>query len=201
VKALPPLDLTFDGQPGANDLVILHHTPAWWIAEFRGTVAQRVKAIAGASTVVTGFNGHVPGSVVCKAIAMLNPNAEVMLARAEELPQAKKAIDEAPEVKQATDELFAVAADVVGYSRPRAGEALQVREEPRERQVREEPRERQVREEPRERQEQADIERARGIRRRLGTMAACSYLRDRGWSFEAAHQLLLQPRTASTASA
>jgi hypothetical protein len=169
MKALPPLELTFDGQPGAaGDLVILHHTPAWWIAEFRGAVAQRVKAITGASTVVTGFNGHVPGSVVCKAIALLNPNAEVVLAQAGEEPHAKKAAPEEPNA------LLAIAADVVANCRPsRAGEAPQAR---------------------------ADAQRARRIRRSLGMMAACSYLRDRGWSFDSAHRMLLEAAQPATSS-
>ncbi len=152
MATLAPLELTFDGQAGAvPELVVLHHTPAWWIAEFRGSVASRVKAIAGSSTVTTGFNGHVPGTVVRSAIAALNPGAEVMLAQAEHNP--------APATPK--DEMLALAADVVRNENH---------------------------------SQAADLDRARRIRRGFGTLAACSFLRDRGWSFEAAYGALVSSK-------
>jgi hypothetical protein len=38
----------------------------------------------------------------------------------------------------------------------------------------------------------AELRRARRIRRRLGTFAACSFLRERGWSFEAAYGAMMR---------
>ena len=89
MAALPPLEFTLEGQ-GEPDQILMHHTSAWWIAEFRGPVGRRMRAISGADTVLTGFNGHIPAAVVCQAIAMLNPSAKVAVAEPPHAPVAKQ---------------------------------------------------------------------------------------------------------------
>jgi hypothetical protein len=145
------------------DQIILHHTPTWWIAEFRGPVAEDVKVIAGSDTVPTGFNGCIPGPVVCQAIALLNPNAEVSLSGAAAIAQPRSTKqDTKPE------------ASPVAHSSPRDGAerilglAAEVA------------------------RKHSALERAMSIKKSFGLLVACSYLTAKGWSFEAAQLALLE---------
>src|SRR5688572_28455178 len=167
--------------PALTDHIILHHTPRCWMAEFRGPVARAMAAIAGADIVPTGFNGHVPGTVVCSAIALLNPDAEVSLAEAaaarapltlaKPQPQAMAQAQPTaslPTTPASCDRTLRLAAEVIGKylpgnpgETPKTTKALH-----------------------------PTLKRALKIRRALGLIVACSYLRERGWSFEAAHQAL-----------
>lgn len=175
------------------DRIILHHTAMWWIAEFRGPIAEEIKAISGADTVPTGFNGCLPGPVVCQVIALLNPNAEVKLAGAvahsesthlapvRALPKAQKQPDESASRSSAAPEtsseaVLCPAAEVVGehYREALAETATAFKRcsADKERQVR------------------FTVERAKKIKKALGLLVACSYLREKGWSFEAAYRIL-----------
>jgi hypothetical protein len=179
-----------NSQPPA-ERIILHHTPSCWIAEFRGAVGLEMAAIAGADTLPTGFNGHIPAAVVCRAIALLNPEAEVSLAeaagteprpmvatgaparallRALEQPQPKAAVAE-PEPAPC-DPALRLAAQVIAKHVGAAPAPAKPSAQDRER--------------------RATLERAIKIKKGLGLMVACSYLKERGWSFEAAHQALLE---------
>jgi hypothetical protein len=152
-----------------SDQVVMHHTAAWWLAEFRGPVGRQMKEMVGADTVQTGFNGHIPAAVVCQAIALLNPNAKVTL--------AGQAAAELPSV---SGPVLDFAADVVGKfhgrPKPRASETPA----PKPQAAREEGRVRMA------------IGRAIKLKRRFGLLVACSYLREQGWDFDAAHRILLQ---------
>jgi hypothetical protein len=170
MAALAPLEFTLEGQ-GEPDQILMHHTSSWWVAEFRGPVGRRMRAISGADTVLTGFNGHIPAAVVCQAIAMLNPTAKVAvaeppLAPAAKLPSARNA-GAAPvaETPQPRDALHDCAADVVGKFHGEPKPEGHVRRA---------------------------IERAIKLKRRFGLLVACSYLREQGWNFEAAHRILVQ---------
>jgi len=185
MAALPPLEFTLEGQV-EPDQILMHHTCAWWVAEFRGPVGRRMRAISGADTVLTGFNGHIPAAVVCQAIAMLNPTANVAVAEPPHAPVAKQPSARNAEVVQLPakpgDPLLGFAADVVGqfYSEP----GHRARETP----APKAPTAALV-EEGRVR---LALERAIKLKRRFGLLVACSYLREQGWSFEAAHRILLQ---------
>jgi hypothetical protein len=156
-----------------GDRILLHHTPTWWIAEFRGPVGESVKAIAGADSVRTGFNGCVPGPVVRQAIALLNPSAEVSLSGAAGIAQ-----------RQPTRQDKKPKASPIAPSTPRDGAerilglAAEVA------------------------RKHAELERAIDIKKSCGLLVACSYLREKGWSFEAAHLGVLEllPRVSETPS-
>jgi hypothetical protein len=191
--ALPPLEFALEGL-GEPDQVLMHHTSAWWVAEFRGPVGRRMRALAGADTVLTGFNGHIPAAVVCQAIAMLNPSAHVTVAEPANVPVAKRpsvgnsCAAPVAETPQRREPLLEFAADVVGRfhseAKPKASEAPAPK-----------PRTAAVLEEGRVR---LAIERAIKLKRRFGLLVACSYLREQGWNFELAHRILVQadPRKA-----
>lgn len=177
-----------------SDQVILHHTPTWWIAEFRGSIAGQLRASCGTDTVTTGFNGHIPGSVVCTAIALLNPNAEVLLAEpAAEVPVNRPArpasTPETPAAAPAArtpahafwKACFSRATQKAASADPALGLAAEVVGEHR-----------QATKPQKTGAERVVIERATKLKRTLGLMVACSYLKEQGWSFEAAHRALLQ---------
>jgi hypothetical protein len=170
--------------------ILLHYTPMWWIAEFRGPVAEEIKTIFGINMVPTGFNGCVPGPVVCQAMALLNPNAEVTLAGAvadakssqvapvRALPQAQKQPDTSA-IRSAVPETWSeavrtFAAEVVGKHYPDAPAQPVTAVEPS----------------GAEKERHSAAKRAMKIKKALGLLVACSYLREKGWSFEAAHRFL-----------
>lgn len=196
------------------DRIVLHHTPAWWMAEFFGSVAQQVSAIAGVDMVPTGFNGCVPGTVVRQAIEYLNPNTEVKLAEPADViradsgkvkstvaPEKKSSIQaiqpvaaviaaaaaasllEDPQL-QATpstastaaaksNTTLALASEVIGKSLGAPAKASHHGNVDKEHKAR------------------ATLDRAMKIKEEFGLLVACSYLREKGWSFEAAHRTLL----------
>lgn len=146
-----------DDGKGMKAQVILHHTTACWMAEFRGAVGDEMKAMAGADIVPTGFNGHVPGPVVRQAIALLNPDSTVTI--------AGDASAEAPALI-----VEKTAALPTGRPSPGAIKDLVAKE----------------------RRPSPHVERALQIRKSLGIVVASRYLKRRGWTFEAAHRVLLQ---------
>jgi hypothetical protein len=178
----------------AVDHIILHHTPHCWIAEFRGAVGRELAAIAGVDTLPTGFNGHVPGTVVCQAIAILNPDAEVILADAATEPRPlvatgapahafsqvlhdAQASPSSP--KSQTSDPLSLAAEIVRKYLP-----AKPAEAPKPAPVADV--------DPGANAHRATIARARKIRHSLGLIVACSFLKERGWSVEAAHRALVQ---------
>jgi hypothetical protein len=123
--------------------------------------------------------------VVCQAIALLNPNAKVTLAGqaapAAELPSVSDAgMAAVAQTPRARDAVLDFAADVVGkfHSQPKP----KVSEGPA-------PKPQGALEEGRVRMA---IGRAIKLKRRFGLLVACSYLREQGWNFDAAHRILLQ---------
>lgn len=193
------------------DRIVLHYTPAWWMAEFFGSVARQVRAIAGVDMVPTGFNGCVPGTVVRQAIELLNPNTEVKLAEPADVMRAdpskvtaapeKSSIPATPPVAAAiaaaavasslenrraqttpstastaaakSNAALALASEVIGKclgARATASDQDSAENEHKTRTM---------------------LDRAMKIREELGMLVACSYLREKGWSFEAAHRALL----------
>jgi hypothetical protein len=121
---------------------------------------------------------------------MLNPNASVNVAEPVSSPAARPARVSNASVAPVADKApprvpgFDLAADVVGKfhreRQPKASEApakttQAVSEEGRVRRA---------------------LERAMTIKRRFGLLVACSYLREQGWNFEAAHRILIAAREA-----
>jgi hypothetical protein len=163
-------------------------TPTWWVAEFRGALAERMRSLAGGDTVVTGFNGNIPAEVVCHAMETLNPSAKVRMAHSTDRrtnPTAKS-VPVAPPPKQIVatvpqnstgedDELRKLAADIVARYQRNARDAEQCTVPATQ-----------------ERDAEEAIHRASKLRRHFGLLVACSYLRERGWTFEDAHRTLLQ---------
>jgi hypothetical protein len=166
------------------DQVLMHHTPTWWIAEFRGPIARQMREAAGTDTVQTGFNGHVPAEVVCRAIAILNPDAEVSVAEslasaaARPLPAPQPAA-EAPaqpaSKPAARTPISDLAAEVVNTFKGDPGPADAGPVPSKEVQT-----------------AAHHLERAMKIRSRFGMLVACSYLREKGWSFEEARRFLYE---------
>jgi hypothetical protein len=176
--------------PAARPQVILHHTPTCWLAEFRGPIADDMKDLVGSETVPTGFNGHVPAAVVRHAIALLNPDAAVTVAGAPAaaslalvpLIASEQSIPRAAPM----DEFLNIAASVVAAAttKPRADVPAVAAGRPG----------RQKPERPpmaAERPISPHLERALKIRKSLGIVVASRYLKKRGWTFEAAHRILL----------
>lgn len=190
-------------QPGIKDRVILHHTHAWWIAEFHGPIAAQMRATWGGDTVLTGFNGHIPAPVVCSAIALLNPSAEVALAeQAQDAapaaareparpapPQPGRADTPASMAHSFWRACFVRASQKAAAGRDAGLAAAAEVVNKHQRAVAEETN-------PARR---LAIERAMKLKRSLGLMVACSYLKEQGWSFEAAHRALLQNAAAPRA--
>lgn len=156
------------------DQVLMHHTPAWWIAEFRGPLGHQMREAAGTDTVLTGFNGHVPAEVVCQAIAILNPDAQVSVAESVASAAARPQ-PAAPSASQpaARARLSDLAAEVVNTFKPagpaEAGPAPAPAKAP---------------------PVCPHVARALKIKSRFGILVACSYLREKGWTFEEARRLL-----------
>jgi hypothetical protein len=200
VASLPPLELTpleatWKSRTGSpmtvlqdrpTDEVVLHHTPTWWVAEFRGPLAERMRSLAGGDTVVTGFNGNIPAEVVCHAMETLNPSAKVRMAHSTDRqtnpgvrtpqPLPKPPIATVPQDSTGEDdELRKLAADIVARYQRNARDAEQCTV-------------------PATREVDAGeaIHRASKLKRHFGLLVACSYLRERGWTFEDAHRTLLQ---------
>jgi hypothetical protein len=197
MAALPPLEFTLEApamsrtgspmtilQDHPTDEVVLHHTPTWWVAEFRGPLAERMGALAGGDTVVTGFNGYIPAAVVCQAMETLNPSAKVRLAHGAErqtnpggrpahaTPSPKPHIATVPDDStKEHDELRKLAAEIVARSQRNA----QQRAAPAIQDV----------------DARKTIHRASKLKRHFGLLVACSYLRERGWTFEDAYRTLL----------
>jgi hypothetical protein len=206
MAALPPLEFV-RGTPAMSrtgstmtilqdhptDEVVLHHTPTWWVAEFRGPLAQRMSTLAGGDTVVTGFNGNIPAEVVCQAMETLNPSAKVRLAHGSDrqtkpggkpaplAPSPKPPVAKVPDPSSGEDdELRKLAAEIVARAHRNARDG-------------------QLRAAPATDVDAGEaIHRASKLKRHFGLLVACSYLRERGWTFEDAHRALLQgaPRKA-----
>jgi hypothetical protein len=161
------------------DQVLMYHTPAWWIAEFRGPIGEQMRAMAGSDTVQTGFNGHIPAAVVCQAIAMLNPGADVGVAESvataatRPVPPAPSPEPVAPAARkpQASASMLDIAADVIGTFKSAAAAPAATPKAP---------------------EGSRTVERALKIKQRFGLLVACSYLREQGWTFDAARGILLQ---------
>lgn len=155
-----------------GDQVILHHTEKCWMAEFRGPIAREMTAMTGVDILPTGFSGHLPAVVVCSAIALLNANAEIKLA--DGTPDAQAKPGTAGLSGEAPAPTLVLAAQVVSkYARGGAAVPEEKRAEVEER--------------------RSTLKRAMKIRKGLGLMVACSYLKDRGWNTDAAYQALNQP--------
>jgi hypothetical protein len=145
-------------QPRQTDQVLMHQTPAGWLAEFRGPLGAQMQAMAGTDTVLTCFHVETPAAVVCRAIAMLNPNARVSVAVSTAAASAARStVDSAADLARTIDAVV------------RAPEAKAPAKVPELRPA---------------------INRAMKIKRRFGLLVACSYLREQGWTFEAAHRTL-----------
>ena len=167
--------MKFSEQQPQADQVLMHHTPAWWIAEFRGPIGNQMREMAGCDTVMTGFNGHIPAAVVCQAIAMLNPSARVSVVESSAGTRAEPPAPASPpaDAPLTSRSMLDIAADVVGTFAPAApAPAPKAKAAPKIADVR------------------PAIERAMKIKQRFGLLVACSYLREQGWSFEAAHRIL-----------
>jgi hypothetical protein len=186
------------------DQVLMHHTPAWWIAEFRGPIGRQMREAAGSDTLLTGFNGHIPAEVVCQAIAILNPDAQVSLAEsvasAAARPQPASPSAPQPASQPAASQpappasrpasppaakppaparpaahLSDLAAEVVNNFKPAAPGPAKAEPAPAAAKA------------PRD---DSHIDRALKIKSRFGMLVACSYLREKGWTLEEARRLL-----------